>query len=233
MIIPTAHPCVPEGTLRALGCGASTVPVLPFGIPAYGEDELVKYYKDLEDNYGSTIDRRFEDGTIHSLPQDYADQLEWKELTKITAKAYDKIPDKGKAMIFCENYGQAGAIAIIGKKHDLSDPVSFYGSFVYWVPISFDEPIEYFIYINNELDDDEKELFTDLEVIGSISNVNAREYGTTVYLCSEPCMDLYEFWKMVLAERLGNSWPGKDLNAILPEVENCVVNSIDNQLDVT
>ncbi len=182
-----------------------TLPVLPLGLPVYGQDGLVKYYKDMEDDYGLTIGRRFEDGTIHSLPQDYADQLGWEELTEIAAKAYSRIPDKGRVMIFCENYGQAGAIAVIGKKYGLPEPVSFHGSFIYWVPTSFDEPIEYFIYINNELGDEVKELFAYIEVVGSISNINAREYGTTVYLCSKPRMDLYEFWKKVLAEKESNS----------------------------
>ena len=69
----------------------------------------------LEDKYGIDVGRRFEDGSIHSLPQDYADMLGWEELTYITNKAYQMIGDKKASFIYCENYGQAGAITIIGK----------------------------------------------------------------------------------------------------------------------
>ncbi|MCB0473922.1 MAG: glycosyl transferase, partial [Flavobacteriaceae bacterium] len=70
---------------------------------------MVAYFQRLQDKYGLEIGRRFEDGSIHSLPQDYADQLGWEELTQITAKAYALIPDKSKALIYAENYVQAGA----------------------------------------------------------------------------------------------------------------------------
>ncbi|MCW9038018.1 MAG: glycosyltransferase family 39 protein, partial [Altibacter sp.] len=50
-----------------------TLPALPIGIPLYEEEGLVAYFDRLEKNYGLEIGRRFEDGTVHSLPQDYAD----------------------------------------------------------------------------------------------------------------------------------------------------------------
>jgi hypothetical protein len=172
-----------------------TIPLLPFGMPIYKQDKLVAYYKGLEDKYGLVIGRRFEDGSIHSLPQDYADQLGWEELTEITAKAYDQVPDKSKCFIYCENYGQAAAISIIGKKYHLPEAVSFSESFTYWKPKEFKPDIEYFIYINDELGEDIQRLFQKTELIGTISNKNAREYGTMVYLCSQPRESFNKFWK--------------------------------------
>ncbi len=173
------------------------IPLLPVGIPIYKEKEMVAYFERLEKNYGLEIGRRFEDGTVHSLPQDYADQLGWEELTKITYKAYNKIPDKSKALIYCENYGQAGAISVIGKKYGLPEPVSFHESFLYWAPKKFDPDIEYFIYINDELGEDILSIFEKIETIGSITNSNAREFGTTVYLCTKPKGSFNAFWKEV------------------------------------
>lgn len=175
-----------------------TVPLIPFGLPVMNEDGLVQFFQDLEDDYGLQIGRRFEDGTIHSLPQDYADQLGWEELTEVTALAYDKIPDKSQAVIYCSNYGQAAAIAVIGKKYGLPEPLSFNESFLYWLPESFDPDIEYFIYINDELGEDVAALFEKIEVVGQITNVNAREYGTTVYLCTQPRSSFNVFYKEVV-----------------------------------
>ena len=172
-----------------------TLPALPMGLPIYPEAELVNYFKKLEDKYGLEIGRRFEDGTVHSLPQDYADQLGWEELTLITSKAYQRIHEKDKIVIYAENYGQAGAIAVIGKKYGLPEPVSFHESFFYWAPDQFDPPIEYMIYINDEMGDDVAAAFEKIEVAGQISNINAREYGTTVYVCSNPRIPFIDLWK--------------------------------------
>lgn len=175
----------------------TSLPVMPVGIPVFKQEGLVSYFRYLEDNYGTDAGRRFEDGSIHSLPQDYADQLGWEELTKITAETYSQIPDKSKAMIFCENYGQAGAISVIGKKYGLPEPVSFNESFLYWVPKNL-TGIQYLIYINGELGEDVSTLFGDIKKTGSITNIDAREFGTAVFLCREPKTDLNEFWHSVL-----------------------------------
>lgn len=172
-----------------------TLPALPMGLPIYSEAGLVRYFQELESKYGLEIGRRFEDGTVHSLPQDYADQLGWEELTLITSKAYQAIPEKDKAVIFAENYGQAGAIAVIGKKYGLPEPLSFHESFFYWAPDQFEPPIEYMIYINDEMGDDVGAAFEKIEVAGQISNVNAREYGTNVYVCSKPRLPFIELWQ--------------------------------------
>lgn len=175
-----------------------TLPILPISIPIYRQDGLVVYFKKLEEKYGITVGRRFEDGSIHSLPQDYADQLGWEELTQIAAKAYELIPQKSGVLIFCENYGQAGAIAISGKKYNLPQPVSFSESFLYWAPQQFQPDIEYLIYINDELGEDVRTHFRDIQVVGRISNIHAREYGTIVYLCSKPVRSFNQLWHAAL-----------------------------------
>ena len=171
-----------------------TIPVLPVGIPVYKTEKLVRYFKNLETRYKMTFVRRFEDGSIHSLPQDYADMLGWEELTAITNKAWQMVEDKQAGLIYCENYGQAGAVTIIGKKYDLPEAVSFHESFIFWFPHQFNPDIKSFIYINDELGEDVNALFRKITNVGSITNPDAREYGTTVYLCEDPVMSFNRFW---------------------------------------
>jgi hypothetical protein len=169
-----------------------TLPVVPIGLPVYNEEGLIKYFN----KYGTDLGRRFEDGSIHSLPQDYADMLGWEELTILAKKAYDQAEDKKACLIYGENYGQAGAITIIGKKYGLPEAISFSESFQYWIPQQFDPDIKSMVYINDEEPgEDVKTLFRKVTVIGSISNPDAREFGTTVYLCEEPVMSFNKFWK--------------------------------------
>lgn len=171
-----------------------TVPMVPIGIPVYKSTGLIEYFRVLNDKYGIELGRRFEDGSIHSLPQDYADMLGWEELTEVTSRAYSMIADKKASFIYCENYGQAGAINIIGKKFGLPEPVSFSESFRFWIPKQFDPDITSAIYINDEMGEDIKTLFGKITEVGGITNRDAREYGTKVYLCENPKTSFNEFW---------------------------------------
>jgi hypothetical protein len=172
-----------------------TLPILPLGLPVFKSQGLVSYFKNLGDKYGIEIGRRFEDGSIHSLPQDYADMLGWEELTAIANKAYQMIDDKKASFIYCENYGQAGALTIIGKKYGLPEAVSFNESFRYWIPLEFSPEITSVLYINDELGEDVESLFGKITLVGRISNPDAREYGTAVYLCQYPKTSFNAFWK--------------------------------------
>jgi hypothetical protein len=173
-----------------------TLPVLPIGIPLFKTEGLIKYFKVQEEKYGMDLGRRFEDGTIHSLPQDYADMLGWEELTSIVVNSYNKIENKKACFIYGENYGQASAIMVIGKKYGLPEPISFSESFQYWYPERFETDIKAIIYINNEEPgDDLKALFSSITKVGSITNPHAREYGTSVYLCEEPVSSFNTFWQ--------------------------------------
>jgi hypothetical protein len=175
-----------------------TILIAPFGIPVFQTEKLVKYFDNLESKKGFDLGRTFEDGSKHSLPQDYADMLGWEELTSITNKAWVRIQDKKAAFIYCENYGQAGAITIIGKKYGLPEAVSFHESFRYWIPDRFDPDIKTLIYINDEPGDDIRRIFQTITEIGKISNPDAREYGTGVFICENPVGSFNKFW----AERL-------------------------------
>jgi len=173
----------------------ASVPLIPFGLQVYKAEGLIRYFDVLENKYGFDFGRTFEDGSNHSLPQDYADMLGWEELTLVAAKAWEMIPDKESAFIYCENYGQAGAITIIGKKYGLPEAISFNESFMYWIPSEFDPDITAALYINDELGEDLRLVFNKITKVGSITNINAREFGTTVWLCEDPAGSFNSFWK--------------------------------------
>ncbi|TAL81459.1 MAG: glycosyltransferase family 39 protein [Bacteroidetes bacterium] len=171
-----------------------TIPVIPIGIPVLRTEGLVNYFNVLGVKYKIDVGRRWEDGSIHSLPQDYADMLGWEELAALADKAYQMVPDKKSCFIYCENYGQAGAITVIGKKYGLPEAVCFSESFRYWIPKQFNPDIKSLIYINDEPGEDVKAMFRKIMAVGSISNPDAREHGTTVYLCEDPAGSFNEFW---------------------------------------
>ena len=172
-----------------------TVPNVPFGLPIWDKEGLKVYFKVLDEKYGIDLGRRFEDGSIHSLPQDYADMIGWEELTAIADSAYQMTGEKATSLIYCENYGQAGAITVIGKKYGLPEAISFNESFRYWFPDEFPFEMKSLVYINDEPGEDVKALFARITLIGRISDPDAREYGTGVFLCEEPVTSFNVFWE--------------------------------------
>ncbi len=172
-----------------------TIPVVPIGLPVLSKEGLKNYFMELDEKYGIDLGRRFEDGTIHSLPQDYADMIGWEELTALADSAWSMIADKESSFIYAENYGQAGAITVIGKKYGLPEAVSFNESFLYWLPREFPVEMKSFVYINDEPGEDVQKLFARITLIGRISDLDAREYGTGVFLCEEPVTSFNVFWE--------------------------------------
>jgi hypothetical protein len=172
-----------------------TIPALPMAIPIWKEAKLARFFSNIRENTGFDAPLRDEDGLYHALPQDYADMLGWDELAAAASKAYDQVKDKNSTFIFCENYGEAGAITVLGKDLGLPAPVSFSESFFYWAPRDFPVEITSLIYINGEMGEDVDTLFRDIRVIGSITNPLAREYGVKVYLCRDPAYSFNAFWR--------------------------------------
>jgi hypothetical protein len=168
--------------------------LLPYGIPVYTPQKMIAYFDRLEKITGINTARKDEDGNYRSLPQFYADMLGWHELTEITKRAWEKVDNKKNCIIYCENYGQAGAINIIGKKYGLPESISFCDAFKYWFPKEFENEITEFIYINDELGNDVKDLFDEIEEVGRIKNNMAIEYNVQVYLCKKPRSSFNKFW---------------------------------------
>jgi hypothetical protein len=173
-----------------------TIPALPAAIPVWKADKLAAFFEGMQRSIGVDAILRDEDGNIQKLPQDYADMLGWDELALITSKAWNEIPEKSAAFIYCENYGQAGAISVLGKKFGLPEPVCFSESFFYWAPRDFPAEITSLVYINDELGRDIDSIFSEITVVGKISNPLAREYGTTVYLCLKPVTSFNDFYRV-------------------------------------
>ena len=175
--------------------------LLPLSLPLFKPAKMVNYFDGFSLVTGTDLLRKDEDGNYRKLPQLYADMLGWKEITEKTNDAWLQIKDKNKSFIFCANYGQAGAISVIGKKYGLPEPLSFSESFQYWLPHKFDSEILEVVYVigTDALDSDNfkdmKNFFGEIIEIGTVENSLAIEYGTKIYLFKKPKSNFNDFWK--------------------------------------
>lgn len=135
---------------------------------------------------------RWEDGEDHSLPQDFADMLGWRELAAKTDSAYKSVVASGYTLVLCDNYGQAGAINYYSTIKGMQ-AVSYSTDYVNWFDLS--KPIKNIILIQDADDDDperkkEQPLFNSIWLAGKVDNVYAREKGSSIYILKDAKADV-------------------------------------------
>ncbi|REC63097.1 glycosyl transferase [Chryseobacterium pennae] len=132
---------------------------------------------------------RWEDGKDHSLPQDFADMLGWKELAQKVDKEYSRLSKSGNTLVLCDNYGQAGAINFYSKKGVKA--VSFNADYINWMDLS--KKYKNLIRVK---DTPENELqktgaFFNYSILAdSVTNPYAREKGTVIFSFEDAKIDI-------------------------------------------
>lgn len=157
---------------------------LPKAIPILSIEKQIKYQKLKPDASGH-----------YKLTDDYADMFGWNEQVKLIDSIYKGLSqkDKSECIIFASNYGEAGALKILGKPYGLPDPVCSSGSFWLWgsgdksgnvcLCTGLDkETVQYF--------------FQETELVKTITHPYAidEENNITVYICRKPKVNLREVW---------------------------------------
>jgi hypothetical protein len=173
-------------------------------LPLMSPKKLVSFYQKTYAAGKGIL--RWEDQRDHDLPQDFADMLGWEEMAKKASAAFHSLDSSQQAntIIFCDNYGMAGAVTYYRKKYHMPAAFSDNASFLYWIPDS--------IYFQNivllESDPDEMKYdfikqFSKAIITDSVTNPYARERGTSVMLLTGANDKFREFFNEKLnADRL-------------------------------
>jgi len=104
---------------------------LPFAKPVLSTDVFLRYSAAL--GMGPRTEERHEMGR---LPQHFADMLGWPDLAANVARVYDALPaaDRERACVFAQNYGEAGAVDVLGAPLGLPRAISGHNSYFLWGP---------------------------------------------------------------------------------------------------
>lgn len=107
---------------------------LPFALPVLPVETFLKYQ-----NWIGIKPPKTEVGFDSELPQNYADEFGWEELTAKVAAVYHSLPpeEQAKTAIYAGNYGQAGAIDFFGARYDLPKAISPHQSYFMWGPRNY------------------------------------------------------------------------------------------------
>ncbi len=154
---------------------------VPLMLPLFKPAKLAAFYEARGMDKTGLL--KWEDLKNHSLPQDFADMLGWHEMTKKMAAAYSTLDsnEKKHTILFCDNYGEAGAVNYYGAQYGLPLAYSDNASFFYWMPDSL--KFDNLVLLTDDRNEMEHPFIKDFEsvvVSDSVTNPYAREYGSLI-----------------------------------------------------
>ncbi|MFL5774515.1 MAG: ArnT family glycosyltransferase [Flavisolibacter sp.] len=159
-----------------------SIPLIPLLLPLSSPTQMADLNKKWHlDKAGLLM---WEDRKSHPLQQDFADMLGWKEMTYKAERLFELLPDSTKAntVIYCRNYGEAGALKYYGTDDYFRlKVICDNGTFLLWIPDRM--WFSNLIFIGSDIpgtDDEVFQHFSKVTVIDSVSNTFAREHGTKI-----------------------------------------------------
>lgn len=143
---------------------------------------------------------RWEDGKNHPLPQDFSDMLGWQEMADKAHMAYMTIPrnELNKTIIFCDNYGQCGALNYYNRAKT-PESYAFNTDYIYWLPQL--DTIQNIILVGKKPDNKILEFFNDCKYMGRVESEYSREKGTAIYLLKGSKTGFTKLFYQIAAER--------------------------------
>lgn len=165
-------------------------PAIPFALPILPEETFIRYQAAL--HMQPHTDERQEMGP---LPQQYADMHGWEEMVALVAKAYARLTpeERAHARVFGQNYGEAGAVDLLGRRYGLPRAMSSHNSYWLWGPGDFDGSV--LIIIGGDRADN-AQFFEEIEIVGQTNSRYAMPYenGLDVSIARRARVSLREAW---------------------------------------
>lgn len=179
------RPAAVAALLAGLSLAPLALPLLP--VPTY-----LRYTDRL--GIAPTTDERKE---LAELPQLYADMHGWEEIVATVAEAYAQLSDdeKVQATIFAQNYGVAGAIDLLGRRHGLPTAVSGHNNYWFWGP---GEPASVVLIVGGR-ESDHRRSCGRLETAAVIDCGYCMPYENDqpVFVCRDLMRPIEEIWPQV------------------------------------
>jgi hypothetical protein len=109
--------------------------LMPLTVPVLPVESFIAYLNKLP----FKVPRSEKSHVGLALPQHYADQFGWQEMTAAVAKIYDSLPpeQRAKTGIFGNNYGEAGAIDFFGSRYGLPKAIGNHQTYWLWGPRNY------------------------------------------------------------------------------------------------
>jgi len=173
--------------LVILAMGAIAVPL---ALPLLPVPTLIRYQAAL--HMAPKSEERTEVGP---LSQQDADMFGWNEMVAMVARARDRLTpeERRRARVFGQNYGEAGAVDVLGRRLGLPPAISGHNSYWMWGPQGWDGRV--LIIIGGDPEDNAR-WFDSYETVGTVQAPYAMPYerGVQVSIGRGLKMPVAEAW---------------------------------------
>jgi hypothetical protein len=159
-----------------------SIPFIPILLPVENPKNMAATNKKISLEKLGLL--KWEDQKQHPLQQDFADMLGWKELAQKSENIFQQFPDsiKKNTIIYCRNYGQAGALKYYAKDDFFKRKIiSDNGSFLLWIPER--TYFKHLLFVGRRMPEQDDEVFQHFEkitVTDSVSNPLSRQNGDKI-----------------------------------------------------
>src|SRR5438034_740505 len=166
----------------------------PLVVPILPPDKLVAYMRAIH-----LQPPRTETSHTAALPPAFSDQFGWEQMVGSVAHVYHHLRpgDEKRAAIFCQHYGEAGAIDFLGPTLGLPSPISGHQNYFLWGPRDWNGEV---VLVLDTDDEDERKLFASVQDLGQIVSspwAMPFERRTHIFLCRDLKTSVQEFWPRV------------------------------------
>jgi 4-amino-4-deoxy-L-arabinose transferase-like glycosyltransferase len=164
--------------------------LLPYSLPVLPVQTFIRYQDFVGFHPGSG-----ERGAVGKLPQYYDDMFGWENQVATVARVYNSLSpeEKARTIIYCHNYGEAGAIDFFGKKYGLPKAASAHNNYWYWGPGNWDADM---VILVGESREDAEKSFNEVEQAAVVVSEYARPFETNmpIFIARRPKYSLREIW---------------------------------------
>jgi hypothetical protein len=168
---------------------ASAIILAPTVAPILSPERTIAYQKKL-----GIEPPKAENQETGPLPQYFADEFGWEEMTREVARIYNSLlPDeREKTAIFANGYGEAGAIDFFGPRYGLPKAICAHQSYWLWGPRDYTGEIVIVLRSDGRGD---REHFARVEVVGRAEHpYSRRDEHFDIFLCRKFTGDLRKAW---------------------------------------
>jgi hypothetical protein len=164
----------------------------PLAIPVLSPETYIRYTQALR-----LAPPAIETHRLGPLPQIFADQFGWDEMTQTVARVYNGLaPEvRSKTAIFGQNYGQAGAIDLFGPKYGLPPAISGHQSYFLWGPRGYTGES---MIVMNDRQEALESLFAEVRKVARVDHPYSMPYQHfDVFYCRGLKQPMEELWPKV------------------------------------
>lgn len=170
-----------------------TALLLPLGIPILPIQTFLRYQAKLP--FKLPASEKAHARAV--LPHHFAWNFGWEEMVASVAKVYNSLPpeERAKTAIFAENFGEAGAIDLLGPKYGLPKAISGHQNYWLWGPRNYTGES---VIVVGSRPEGEREHFNHVQVVANLDNpLGAVWEQRSILLCRGLKWPLREIWPKV------------------------------------